>query len=73
MKKFRYNPPTPKVVKNCIDVLHDINRSLWAGEVECLIDGHYNGDVISNKLLLKMEGQEFTIFIKHGNHTKENK
>jgi len=71
MKKFHYNPARQKFVKNCINVLNDINSSLWAGECECLIDGHYEGEVISNKLLLKMGGQEFTIFIKHGNHTKE--
>lgn len=66
-----YKPPVKVLTKNCIDVLYDIGRGLWAGECECLVDGHYDSKVVSNKLLLRMNGQEFTIFIKHGNHTKE--
>lgn len=61
------------IPKNCIDVLEDIDRGLWAGFVECQIgDMNYNVKRINNKLLLKIGGQEFTIFIKKGNHTENN-
>jgi hypothetical protein len=59
------------MTKNCITVLNDISRSLWAGYCENLVEGIYNSEVRSNKLYLKINGQEFTIFIKKGNHTKE--
>jgi len=59
------------MTKNCHDVLYDIDKSLWAGHVECVIHGRYISNVKNNKLLLKINGQEFTIFIKKGNHTKD--
>ena len=59
------------MTKNCITVLNDIDVSLWAGYCENLIEGIYKSEVRSNKLLLKINGQEFTIFIKKGNHTKD--
>ena len=59
------------IPKNCIDVLEDIDRGLWAGFVEHQIgDMNYNVKRINNKLLLKIGGQEFTIFIKKGDHTE---
>ncbi len=67
-----YKSKIPNFSKSCLDVLHDIDVGLWAGFVECQIgDMNYNAKTIGNKLLLKIGGQEFTIFIKKGNHTKE--